>query len=108
MNREKVIDLVVNEIRENIGTYTIDIAEGIVDKIYPEFEQEKKDMLKEFVEWYKKVLKKDFDDKALMMNHTEEQEIEDRWFYRGQCTVISRLITLLDSDLENFLKEKFQ
>lgn len=69
-------------------------------------ENHETDLLKEFVEWYKKVLIKDYNDKAYMMNHTEEQEIEDRYYYQGQCHAISRLIVLLDSDLEKFMEER--
>ena len=68
--------------------------------------RKEQDLLKEFVEWYKQMLIKDHDDKAWMMNHTEEQEVEDRYYYRGQCNAIQRLITLLDSDLKKFLEDR--
>lgn len=70
------------------------------------FTNHEADLLKEFVEWYKQMLIKDHDDKAWMMNHTEEQEVEDRYYYRGQCNAIQRLITLLDSDLKKFLEDR--
>ena len=60
------------------------------------------DILKEFVEWYKKVLEKDYDDKAYFMNTDKGEEW---WYFNGQCTAIQRLITLLDIDLKEFLEE---
>ena len=59
----------------------------------------RKNILKEFVDWYKNVLEQDFDDKAKIMNK-QEDDIENWWFLNGQCTAIDRLITLLDRDLE--------
>lgn len=79
-----------------------EFAEVLADK----FINHEIDLLKEFVEWYKQMLIKDHDDKAWMMNHTEEQEVEDRYYYRGQCNAIQRLITSLDSDLEKFLEDR--
>ena len=61
-------------------------------------------LFEEFVDWYKKVLEQDYDDKADRMNKTKEET--DWWFFNGQCTAVHRLITLLDNDLEKFLEEK--
>ena len=74
------------------------------DKAKEVYEGIVQDLLGEFVEWYKQMLIKDHDDKAWMMNHTEEQEIEDRYYYRGQCHAINGLIFSLDNDFEKFLE----
>lgn len=64
------------------------------------------DILKEFVEWYKKVLIKDYDDKANFVSiNLERNNDKDFWYFTGQCTAIQRLITLLDGDLKKFLEE---
>lgn len=76
----------------------------IATKLAEIFTKHETDLLKEFVEWYKKVLEQDYDDKANRMNKTKEET--DWWFFNGQCTAIHRLITLLDSDLEKFLEER--
>lgn len=61
--------------------------------------------LKEFVDWYKKVLVEDYDDKAKYSNKFFEKEKRPDWFYVGQMTAIQRLIDTLDRDLEAFLEE---
>lgn len=107
MTREEIVNDIINTLFEcthNGEDDTIsdkEFAEVLADK----FIKHEADLLKEFIEWLKNVLKQDHDDKAWMMNHTEEQEIEDRYYYRGQCTAIRRLITLLDGDLEEFLEK---
>ena len=69
-------------------------------------EQEKKEAVKDFVEWYKNVLIKDYDDKANFVSiNLEINDDKDFWYFTGQCTAIQRLIDLLDKDLENFIKE---
>ena len=68
----------------------------------PEESSNEQDTLKEFIEYYKKVLEKDYDDKAYLMHKNEG---ENWWYFNGQCNAIQRLIDLLDKDLEKF-KEK--
>ena len=64
------------------------------------------DILKEFVEWYKNVLQEDYDDKVRWMaDRRKEKDMKNYYSYHGECSAISRLITLLDGDLKKFLKE---
>lgn len=108
MTREEVESCIVDTLFECTHSGEDDtisdkeFAKVLADK----FIDHETDLLKEFVEWYKQMLIKDHDDKAWMMNHTEEQEVEDRYYYRGQCNAIQRLITLLDSDLKKFLEDR--
>lgn len=76
------------------------------DKIRNVIINHEQDILKEFVEWYKKVLIKDYDDKANFVSvNLERNNDKDFWYFTGQCTAIQRLIALLDRDLEKFLEE---
>lgn len=101
MNREEIIDIIKYNIElDDYGNHIY--YNAICDEILSAIKHEKINLLKEFVEWYKKVLEKDYDDKAYFMNKNKG---EDWWFFNGQCTAIQRLIDLLDSDLKEFLED---
>lgn len=107
MTKEDIIEIIkLYSITRHFGEYREimpEDLENIANELLEYLEQEKKKEVRKFVEWYKKVLESDYDDKVYFMNKNEG---EDWWFFNGQCTAIQRLITLLDRDLEKFLEEK--
>lgn len=77
-----------------------------IENLMDLFENKQTELLKEFVEWYKNVLMTDYDDKARWMaDRRKEKDMNNYYSYHGECSAISRLITLLDNDLKKFLKE---
>lgn len=111
MTREKYYKIFADNAREIIiGNYSIDdryIFTNIgKEKVINDFINHEQNTLKEFIEWYKKVLIKDYDDKANFGSvNLERNNDKDFWYFTGQCTAIQRLITLLDGDLKKFLEE---
>ena len=105
MKREEIIDIIqYNMELDDYGNHIYYTA--ICDEILSAIKHEKIELLKEFVKWYKKVLEKDYDDKAKLVSiNLERNNDKDFWYFTGQCSAIQRLIDLLDKDLENFLEE---
>ena len=82
------------------------VAEKIADELLALIEQEKDDLLKEFVEWLKGVYAKDYDDKGKIADKSIGRgDKENFWYMEGQQTALQRIIDLLDNDLEKFLEE---
>lgn len=114
MTREKIIEKfkenaekIPNKWGEVCWVFIDENFEEIADELLALIEQEKKEAVKEFVKWYKKVLEEDYDDKAKLVSiNLERNNDKDFWYFTGQCTAIQRLIDLLDKDLENFMEEK--
>lgn len=113
MMREKIIEKfkenaekIPNKWGEVCWVFIDENFEEIADELLALIEQEKKEAVKEFVEWYKKVLEEDYDDKARWMaDRRKEKDTKNYYSYHGECSAISRLITLLDGDLKKFLEE---
>lgn len=105
-NNKKNAEKIPNKWGEVCWVFIDENFEEIADELLALIEQEKKEAVKEFVKWYKKVLEEDYDDKAKLVSiNLERNNDKDFWYFTGQCTAIQRLITLLDRDLKKFLEE---
>lgn len=107
MTKEKIIEIVNACVQYNANQGTWSIDNRFADELLAESEQEKTNTLKEFVEWYKKVLEKDYDDKGKIADKSIGRgDKKNFWYMEGQQIALQRIIDLLNQDLEKFLEER--
>lgn len=75
-----------------------------IENLMALFKNKEIDLLKEFVEWHKEELAKDFD-KAMTKSKKSIDE-NSYWYCQGRATALRRTIENIDSNLEKFLEEK--
>ena len=114
MTREKIIEKfkenaekIPNKWGEVCWVFIDENFEEIADELLALIEQEKKESVKDFVEWYKVHLNNLVEyEKDLYANAKNNKHEGNATFFAGEINMLQRLLGWIDTKLENFMEEK--
>ena len=110
MSKEQIIEIMQKHWHQD-GYYTASFdSDSCANELFAKFEQDKIDLLKEFVEWLK--IKYQKERESWFEIAKEKEQAKDEWekskanCYFGRSYGFDRAATDLDKNLEKFLEEK--